>query len=564
MIGWEKHSLPTSADHLDDKSCWWRTTKPMPVDFSHTSGLQSPSLSVETHHEAPLKLAVDSGNHHFQYTGVYDKHLGQQDKLSRVDTVPPAPITGSVTDFNTGIIVPDGDLGHNNFYDLKEAHPTPSYGTAGCFGLGHLRMHLDINEPSSSNNAMISDMNVSEDVVDYIHNKASNEFQNLHPNLGLSTLRLNAIQHANSVDKLLECGDLCNPSVDSPCWKGAPTAHFSYYESSEALPPEHVPKNEECFNSVIQEPQNFRLDTDSNVRKSCDSSFPMHIRIVGQETSSEGSPRKFSETRFVSEDCKSDGAVNAGPFQSAPCCGYGLLHQDDITKMKGNSVPPTKPIDCESGSSHDEHQDIEENKSVSQKLCVGGADAECNENVCLESGTSHTGGHALSLSSSVEDAPTAPEKSAANVSTEKLNVQILVDTMQNLSQLVLNHCLNDACELKDRDCNILRNVISNLNTCLLKKAEQISPAPERIFHQPETFRCAEESCDLQRVCSNYFYSIITHIPAEDRKHFLKRVTENLYCLFASLINDMNLTNENSFFRNMYHRKQQNLKNIHIL
>ncbi|KAL5075405.1 hypothetical protein RYX36_014389 [Vicia faba] len=489
MIGWEKHSLPTSGDCVDDKSCWWRPTKPMPVDFSHTSILHSLPLSLETHHEAPLKLAVDSGDHHFSYTGVYDKHLGQQDKQTRVDTVSSTSITGSCTDLNLGIFVPDGSSGPKKFNDIKEA--------AACFGL-NLCMNLDSNKASSSNNAMVSDMNDSGDVVDY-KDKARHEFPYLQPNPGLLSLGLNAIQGVNSVDKSFECvGDPCNPSVDSPCWKGAPAAHFSYYESSEVFPPENVPKNE-CCGSVIREPQSFLLDGKNNVEKPCDSSFQLHIQIADQETYSVGSSLKQnSEARFASADCN---VVNAGPFHSEPSCDYKLQYQDDITKMKDNSVPPTKPIDCEYGPSHYEHQVTEENKLASQKLhtlCFGGADTGCNENICSASATSLTGGHALSLSSSVEDASTTSEKSAAKVSTEELNAQMLVDTMNKFSQLLLNHCLNDAFELEEQNCNILIDVITNLNTCVLKNAERINLAQECFLRQPETSRCAVESCELQQ------------------------------------------------------------------
>ncbi|CAK8567721.1 unnamed protein product [Lathyrus sativus] len=489
MIDWEKHSLPTSGDCVDDKSCWWRPTKPMPVDFSHTSVLQSPPLSLETHHEPPLKLAVDSGDHHFSYTGVYDKHLGQQDKQTRVDTVSSTSITGSGTDLNLGIFVPDGGSGHKKFNDIKEA--------AACFGL-NLSMNLDSNEASSSNNAMVSDMDDSGDVVDY-KDKARHEFQHLLPNPGLLSLGLNAIQGVNSVDKSFECvGDPCNPSVDSPCWKGAPAAHFSYYESSEALPPENVPKNE-CFGSVIREPQNFLLDGKNNVKKPCDRSFQMHIQIADQQTYSVGSSSKQnSETRFASDDCN---VVNAGPFHSEPSCDYELQYQDDITKMKDNSVPPTKPIACESGSSHDEDQVTEENKLASQKLhslCIGGTDAGCNENISSSSGTSRTEGHTLPLSSSVGAASTTSEKTAGKVSTEDLNAQMLVDTMNKFSQLLLNHCLNDACELEEQNCNILKDVITNLNTCVLKNVERINLAQAFLLRQPETSKCAVETCELRK------------------------------------------------------------------
>lgn len=512
MTGWEKHSVPTSADQLDDKSCWWGTMKPMPVEFSGAPVMQSSLLSLETHHEAPLKLDVDSGNHHFSYTGVYDIHSRQHDKPARVDAVSTTPITGPVTDLNVGNIVADGDLGHNNFYNLKETYSMKSPGTAGCFGLGHLHMHLERNEPSSSNNAMISDRNVSSDHVDYIF-KARHGSQNPHPILDKLSLRLSAIGDVSSVEKSFECGDQRNPAVDSPCWKGAPTAHFTHYESSEAFPPEHVHKNEECFGSVIQEPQNFLLDTESNVKKSCykSNSCQMHIGIVDQEKKSAGSPRKFSETKFASKDCKSDGAVNAGPFQYEPNCDYGLQYLADITEMKENNIPPTKPVDCESGSSHNEHQVIEENKLVPQKLhtlCIDDAAAGCNENKCLESGTFRTAQHALSLPSSVEGCPLP------------IGAGMLVNMMQNWSEFLLIQCLQDGCELKEQDCNILRNVIHNLNTCL--------------FHQPEMSRHAGETCELQQVCSYFFYSIITCTFVEDRKHFFIRVAENVYNLFIYL------------------------------
>ncbi|XP_027367333.1 uncharacterized protein LOC113873417 isoform X2 [Abrus precatorius] len=499
-IDWEKHSVSAIANQLDDKSCLWGTSKTVPVEFLGRSVMQSPSMSIETHQEAPLKTVVDSGYNPLSYTGSYDKHSRQGDKPS---TVPSIPKTGLTTDLNVGNIIVDGDIGHNNFYNSKEAYHMPSPGTGGCFDLGNLRMHLERNEPSSSNNAMISDKNVSRDVVDYMF-KGIHGFQNSRANMDNLSLRLSAIEDVNSVEKSFEGGDRCNPAVDSPCWKGASAAHFSHYESYEALTPEHVHKNKHCFGSVIQEPQNCLLDTENNAKKSYENSnrYQMHSELVCQENGSAGSPRKFSVSKFASQDCKSDGSVNVGPFQTEPLSYYGLQYLDDITEMKENSVPPAKPADCESESSHTEHQVVDENELMSQKQdasCIGDADAGCNVNKSYESSTLHTANHALS--SSVIDTTTAPEKSTGKVSTQNLNVQMLVDTMQNLSELLLCHCLNGGCELKERDCNVLKNVITNLNKCALKNAEQIVTAQESLFDQPETSRCAEESCALQQSAS---------------------------------------------------------------
>ncbi|RDX67438.1 hypothetical protein CR513_53690, partial [Mucuna pruriens] len=516
MFDWEHHNVLASGNQLHDTSSCWGTIKPMPVEFSGTSVMQSP-VSVETYHEAPLKLVADSGNSHLLNTGSsYDKHSRHDDNHPlRVHTVSsmPMPITG----LNIEKILADEHSGHNNFYNTKEAYHVPSIGTAGCFDSGHLRMHLGRNEPSSSNKA-ISDRNISKDVADFVF-RGRHGFQNPHANMDNLSLRLSAIEDVNFVEKSFEGGDRCNPAEDSPCWKGASAACFSHFEPSASLPPEYVHKKE-GFGFVIQQPQNYLLDTENSMKKSSENSngYQMHTEIVYQETNSAGSPRKFSVTKFASEDCKSGGAVNDGSFQSEPSCDFGLQFLDFL-KMKEYSLLPDKPTDCEPGSSHTEHQVVEENKLMSQKQhssCIDDADAECNVNKFLEYGTSHTAEHALSSPSSVADTTTTPEISTGKVSTEKLNVEMLVDTMQSLSELLLCHCSNGACELKERECNVLKNVISNLNNCASKNAEQIAPAQECLFNQPETSNCAAESCEFQQIAS-FMKPQLTKIELESSK-----------------------------------------------
>ncbi|XP_057457372.1 uncharacterized protein LOC130748206 isoform X3 [Lotus japonicus] len=436
MIDGEKHGMPINADQSVDKSCPWGTIK-RPVQVSDASTMQSPLVPLAIHVPAPSKSFADTGAHHLSYTGPYDKR------------------------------------------------PSPQ---------GHLGMHLETIEPSSSNNALISDKNVSRDVKDYDIFKGRREFQNPYLSLDNLCSRLSAVEDVNSGEKSFEGGDQCNPAVDSPCWKGAPADHISHYESCEVLPPEQVHKKEK--------PLNFPLDTESGVKRSPEhsNSYQMYSENVNLETRSSGSPLKCSLTKFASKDCKSDGAVSAGPFLSEPSCNCRLQYLDDITQTKENGIPPIKPTGCESGSSFTEHQVFVNDKSMSQNqhtLCIGGADAGCNVTKCLESFTSHTAEHAKSPSSAV-DAPATPENSVGKVSTEKLNVQLLVDTLQNMSELLLYHCSYDGCELKERDCNILKKVIGNLSTCALKNAEEITTAPECLFHQPENSRCTGGPCELQQ------------------------------------------------------------------
>ncbi|QCE15458.1 hypothetical protein DEO72_LG11g2469 [Vigna unguiculata] len=482
----ENYNVPAISPPLPDTSSWWGSHKSTPVEFLGASALQSPSMPVETRHEAPLKAVSDSGNNHMSNIFSYDKPSRHIDNSSKVHTVYSIPRTGLTTDLNIDHII-DQHVGHSSFCNTKEASVRPCPGISGCFDSSHIRLHLGRNEPSSSNKAMVSDKTVSGDDFDYIF-RGRTEYQTPHANMNTLGLRLGTMEDVN-VEKSFEGGDRCNPAEDSPCWKGASAAHFSYFEPSAVLPQEYVHKKESSFGSVIQESQNYLFNTDNNTKKSAENSN-------GYQGT--GSPRKCSVTNFAYDDCKSGSAVNGGPFTFKPNCDFGLQFMD-ITKMKENSVPAAKATNSESGSSHMEYQVAEKNKLMSQKQhtsCIGDAKAGCNLNKFLERVVNAT--TTLSSPSLVVNTTTTPVNTAGRVTTEKLNVQMLVNTMQNLSELLLYHCENDVCELKERDCNVLKHVISNLNTCALKTAEQIAPAQECLLNQPETFNCARESHEFHQ------------------------------------------------------------------
>ncbi|WVZ18578.1 hypothetical protein V8G54_005900 [Vigna mungo] len=619
--------MPAISPTLPDTSSWWGNFKSLPVEFLGASALQSPSMPVETRHETPLMKAVaDSGNNHLSNIGSYDKHSRHVDKSSKVDTVSSKPRTGLTIDMNIDDIISDQHVGYSSFCNTKEASVRPCPGISGCFDSSHIRVHLGRNEPSPSNKAMGSDKTVLGDDFDYIF-RGRTEYQTPHANMNSSSLRPCTMEDVN-VEKSFEGGDRCNPAEDSPCWKGASAARFSYFEPSAVLPQEYLHKKESSFGPIIQESQNYLLNTDNNTKKSGENSNGY------QGTGSSGSPRKFPVTNFAYDDFKSGSAVNGGPFPFNPNCGFGLQFLD-ITKMKENSWPAAKETNSDSGSSQMEYQVVENNKLVSQKQhtsCIGDAKAGCNLNKFLEHGSSvehvplplvvnttatpssvvnttttpssvvnttttpssvvntttapssvvntttapssvvNTTTAASSVvntttapssvvnttttpsvvniittplvntttatssvvntttatssvvnatttfssPSSVVNTTTTPVNTAGRVPTGKLNVQMLVNTMQNLSELLLYHCENDVCELKEGDCNVLKHVISNLNTCALKTAEQIAPAQECLFNQPETFNCARESREFHQNAS-FKWAQLTKIGPEISK-----------------------------------------------
>jgi len=549
IIDRENYNVPAIPNPSLGTSSCRGTIKSMPGEFLGASVVQSSSMSVGSRQEAPLKVVADSGNNHLSNIGSYDNHPRHVDKSSRVDTVSSMPRTGLTTDMNIDDIISDQRVVHNNFCLTKEGvRPCP--GISGCFDPYHIHDHLGRSEPSTSNKAMVSDKTVSRDDVDYIF-RGRTEYQTPHANMNTLSLRHGVIEDVNIVEKSFEGADRCNPAEDSPCWKGDSAARFSYFKPSAVLPQDYVHKKESSYVPVIQESQNYLLNTENNTKISAENSngYQVQTDFVYQGTGSAGSSRKFSSTNFAYEDCKLGSAVNGGPFPFKPDYDFGLQFMD-ITKMKGNSVPPAKATNFESGSSHMEHQVAEKNKLMPQKQhisCIGDAKAGCNVNKFLEHGSSYTAEYVplplvvnttttpssvvgttttpssvvdtttipstpssivdTSTTPSVVDTTTTPVNTAGRVATEKLNVQILVNTMQNLSELLLYHCENDVCELKERDCNVLKDVISNLNTCALKSAEQIAPAQECLISKPEMFNFARELLELHQVCSCFLYSI---------------------------------------------------------
>ncbi|CAJ1974494.1 unnamed protein product [Sphenostylis stenocarpa] len=528
IIDREKYNVPAISNHSPHTSSWWGTVIPMPLESSVASVLQSPSVSLETHREAPLKVVADSGNNNLSNIASHDKHSRHVDKSSNSSM----PRTGLTKDMNTDDIMADQLVGHSNFFNTKEASYMPCPGTSGCYDPSHIRMHLGRNEPSSSNKAMVSDKNVSRNVDDYIF-RGRNGYKSGHANIDNLSLSLRSIEDGNFAEKSFEGGDRSNPAEDSPCWKGASASHFSYFGPSAFLSQEYVHKKESSFGPVIQESQNYLVDTENSTKKSAEKSngYQMQSEFSYQGT---GSPRKISVQNCAYEDCKSGSALNGGPSQFKPNYDFGIQFLD-IAKTMQNSVPPAKATNCESGSSHTEDEFAEKNKLMSQKLhtsLIGDAEAGCSVNKCPEHDSSYTAEHVVSLSSSVVNSTTTPSSvvnssttpssvvyttttpssvvdtttmniNNGKVTTAKLNVQMIVDTMQNLSELLLYHCKNDVCELKERDYNVLKDVINNLNTCALKNAEQTAPAQECLLsqNQPETFNCAGDTLELHQNAS---------------------------------------------------------------
>ncbi|KAF7816615.1 hypothetical protein G2W53_030584 [Senna tora] len=247
------------------------------------------------------------------------------------------------------------DQEDNNFSNSKKLYPMPISQITDCFDEGQLSVHQD----SESNSEMCSSSwNIAKDVVDFVFRKTP-EIENADANVDNLSFK-----GFNSVENFVSPVVRFNPTFDSPYleyWKGAPAAHFSLCEVSDALHRE--------FMKMSDEPHNFSHDTDteSDVLSSVDS---------------------------VSERKISGVPLNNSIFDHGSWSSY-------LNKM-------------------------EENNFVSPKI----------------------------------------------------HIHQLVKTLHNTSEVLLDHCMNDTCEMNEQCRNELENVISNLHACVLKNAEEIIPAPK--------------------------------------------------------------------------------------
>ncbi|KAJ6760438.1 hypothetical protein OIU79_025311 [Salix purpurea] len=67
-----------------------------------------------------------------------------------------------------------------------------------------------------------------------------------------------------------------------------------------------------------------------------------------------------------------------------------------------------------------------------------------------------------------------------------MHARTLVDTMHNLTELLLSYSLNDTCELKDEDFDVLKDVINNLDICISKNSERKNSTQESLSPQQAT------------------------------------------------------------------------------
>ncbi|XXG76291.1 hypothetical protein AAC387_Pa08g0667 [Persea americana] len=278
--------------------------------------------------------------------------------------------------------------------------------------------------------------------------------------------------------------DQCLPAVDSPCWKGAPPqcsplrgvvtpVHLPLMKVSEGCSDlnkqnQLLPDNVTNADSLsLKSPENFYC-SESGCEKNGSAYFESGFEKKGP-SSSYGKPAPFV-TLPDAVDANKTGSdfLNFG-------MGLGLQsyipmlesRRESSSELKASGVKPLSP---------EEDVTTPESRIVDPR-------ADLNKEVHNFSFDflSHAKEHASNVSSSgvsvSNESGDVNEVSDASSdrSSPRLDTQIVVKMIHNLSELLLSSHHSDGNALKENDYEVLQHVINNLYSCFLNKAGLMRP-----------------------------------------------------------------------------------------
>ncbi|KZV45257.1 hypothetical protein F511_10034 [Dorcoceras hygrometricum] len=277
--------------------------------------------------------------------------------------------------------------------------------------------------------------------------------------------------------------DHCNHSVDSPCWKGAPSSLFSAFDIG---PRDSLNKNLDQYYGIDhREHQNFH--------SLCDSTRAFSKKggegnINDNTSCGKNSANSLERTLYANslnrEQNLSDGA-NSFVGTSTMMSGEGIK----ISNQPIFHNEPSQPRNSESSFDVNflgtKHLKVEEYAGLSlNDISEGGSVAVCAAEKLLASPSSQEAGY--------ERAKPLPDT--------KFDVQTMIKATRNLSELLLCHLSCDACcALEERDMEIIKSTISNLDACMRYNTDQETYEPKLKKCIRDTSIIIEESHCMDKI-----------------------------------------------------------------
>ncbi|XWS48667.1 hypothetical protein CRYUN_Cryun13aG0095800 [Craigia yunnanensis] len=501
-LGRENQVGPPSIEKLDYNPILGPNLSFMPVDYLKTSVIGSSSAPPETNLQVPPLNLLNCKNNQVLFSAPYEKPVRQHgatpsDSIPSMKSSPGIVIrppavsacssasnTVSFKNVNAGINGTDTNMTGKNLSYVKEPHYLSNFGSKNEFDPSQLSFLLDGNcylsgESSATKTEKLSTSNMtSKDASDHLFRaKSGVTFSHISPDN--FSLALDNNEPVIAVENSLESLDHYNPPVDSPCWKGAPASYDYPFGTSEPVSVQLVKKLEACDGSNGQALKFIPMGAANMVKLPSGKlgEIRMTVENGNVEDGSISSLKLPSISILSSREQQPDDAGKAGSYHKKTSSACEIKYSDDASELKKDYVLFNKSVDDVEKASCTIQQGLAEGRLASKNLCTsetGVADLEMKISDVSGCGSSHAVKNLSCWPSSVEDVSTKHSKVLGKEPISSSSTSVLVDTMHNLSELLLYHCSNDTCELREEDLKSLEKVINNLNTCMSKNIGQES------------------------------------------------------------------------------------------
>jgi hypothetical protein len=442
-------------------------------DSSRTS-ISGSSILPESRGQGPFpKPAASFWNHQISYNASYDKCFQplescKNDFLSVKKSAPPLvirppPSTGTTTVANAVSTRGEKKIGNVSASNSKGFGFHDSFHQKEPLLHGKRADHFLVASSSTGKEEM-EYKPIANDVLDNV-SKGGMEFQLADTNVpdAFTLGNDNSKKAFTSVDDSPESLDHFNPSEDSPCWKGAPSSCFSLPEVSET-----------CTSLNPQQSQSFPPSTYDTVKSYEEKGYV--------ELGSLLCPEKLSNINYPVREHTGDEA-KAGFDTPTLSSNKGIQFSNNISKPRKEYGFPNDSISFpDSKPGHTKELGLEKHEVTSEtdfKLYGG------YTNDGLEDG--YVPLHFRESTSCLPESENKLAKVDSMESVPKMNVRMMVNTVHNLSELLLFYWSDNVSTVSEKDHDAIKQTINNLDACISKKIPRMTPTRESRFPRQGTF-----------------------------------------------------------------------------
>ncbi|XP_030512740.1 uncharacterized protein LOC115726819 isoform X2 [Rhodamnia argentea] len=281
-------------------------------------------------------------------------------------------------------------------------------------------------------------------------------------------------------------------AVDSPCWKEA-IAHPKHGEEPELSGIDLLQDLRIVGNTLYPTKVSSDKPRAGKVlyKGGCSNRTSMSPSVLHAFVNPSGREGRSNDTEDI---CLSD--LEHVPFSNddGESTGHCIMCQESIGD---SSAKPSHPTQQSSGEG-----DVTSDKGHMPTHHV--SDVSTNENDSLKmdppAGLLLSMKHVLESTTAVDNSPGLANWDRGSV-IPKMDGQMLVSTLHNLSELLLYSCLSGAYDLKERETDVIQKVIDNLCACSSKNVEQMTTQPKIHNSEEHTYRCFGASPDLDMSAS---------------------------------------------------------------